>query len=614
MTAVLDVRGLTVGYAAPGHQPTIVVKDVSFSLEPGRILGIAGESGCGKSTTALAGIGFRAPGAVRISGSAFLGAVDLLAASPTALQKIWGREVAYVAQDATAALNPLVKIGKLLAEPLTLHSGLSGRLLRRRSLELLASVGLPDPESAVGRYPHQFSGGQQQRIALAIAMACTPRVLVLDEPTTGLDVTTQAQITHLIKRLVEESGIATLSISHDMAHLATMCHDIAIMYAGEIVERASAADVYSRPRHPYSAALLDAVPTVDEDRTVVGIPGLPPPQVNDEGCAFAERCRFVRDVCSAGHPELMVVASSHEVRCVRADELGVIPARQSALVRRDDVSRADPLLEVRDLCCSYNKTLAVDGISFTIARGETLALVGESGSGKSTTLRAVAGLHSPDSGVIAFDSHALAARAVERPREVRRVIQLVFQNPDSSLNPRHKISTILERPIALFFPELGRKERRARALELLEDVRLDVGLLDKYPQQLSGGQKQRVALARAFAAAPQLILCDEVVSALDVSVQASILELLRRLAHDHSTAVLFVAHDLAVVRTIADRVCVMRAGTINETGDTAAIFARASHEYTRELLAAVPRPISTRTTEEEIPVWSGADLGGPRSA
>ena len=591
---VLDVRGLTVGYAAHGREPAIVVKDVSFSLEPGRILGLAGESGCGKSTAALAAIGFRAPGAVRIAGSALLGAVDLLAASPATLQRIWGREVAYVAQDAAGALNPLMRIERLLAEPLALHSGLSDVPRRRRSLELLASVGLPDPESALRRYPHQFSGGQQQRIALAIAMACTPRLLVLDEPTTGLDVTTQAQITRLITRLVEESETATLSISHDLALLATMCHDIAIMYAGEIVERAPAADVYARPRHPYSAALLDAVPTVDEDRAVVGIPGLPPPRVIDDACAFAKRCRFVLDECRVAHPELTLVESGHEARCLRAHELGIIPARRGDALRRGYLSSAGPLLEVRDLRCYYRKTLAVDGVSFTVAPGETLAIVGESGSGKSTTLRAIAGLHAPDRGSIEFRSHTLAARAVDRPREVRRAIQLVFQNPDSSLNPRHTISTILERPIALFFPELGRAARRERALELLADVRLDGELLEKYPQQLSGGQKQRVALARAFATAPEIILCDEVVSALDVSVQASILELLGQLARDHSTAVVFVAHDLAVVRTIADRVCVMRAGTIRETGAAASVFTHPTDEYTRELLAAVPRPDSTR--------------------
>jgi peptide/nickel transport system ATP-binding protein len=584
VNSVLEVRGLTVAYGA-----TVVVEDVDLNLEQGRILGVAGESGCGKSTAALAAIGFRIPGSVRLAGTSTFGAVDLLSAPTAMLRRIWGREISYVAQNAAAALNPLLRVERLLAEPLSLHLRLAGEPLRRRSLELLESVGLPDPELALRRYPHQFSGGQQQRVALAIAMACEPRVLVLDEPTTGLDVTTQAQISKLIDRLVRESGTSALSISHDLVLLATVCDEIAIMYAGEIVERAAAAEVYGATRHPYAAALIDAVPTIDEDTAVVGIPGLPPPQVINDRCAFSDRCRFVIERCRVQHPQLLSVSPRHDARCLRAAELGVLHSQRRRPLTRGAAAEG-ALLTVRDLRCTYRDNVAVDGISFAIALGETLALVGESGSGKTTVLRAIAGLHTPESGEIVFEGAPLPARAVRRRRELRRSIQIVFQNPDSSLNPRHTIGTILDRPLALFRPDQHRAARRKRALELLADVRLDASVLSKYPHQLSGGQKQRVALARAFAAEPKLILCDEVVSALDVSVQASILELLGRLAVEHATALLFVTHDLAVVRSIADRVCVLRGGTVRETGPTALLFSTPANDYTRELLAAVPRP------------------------
>jgi len=597
MRPALEVQGLTVAYARKRRAPAVVVKDLDLRLDAGRMLGLAGESGCGKSTAALAALGFRIPGSIRLGGRALLGDVDLLSLKRHALRSIWGRRVAYVAQDAAQALTPFWRVGSLLAEPLKLHLGLRGRALHERACGLLESVGIPDPESALRRYPHQFSGGQQQRIALAIAIACEPEVLVLDEPTTGLDVTTQAQISALISGLVGQQGMAGLYISHDLALIATICDDIAIMYAGEVVESGAAPAIYAGARHPYAAALLDAVPQVDEDASVVGIPGLPPPQVIDDACAYAARCRFVIEQCREGHPPLLTVADGHEARCIRVHELGVIPSARLPLETPAAApARTDVELAVERLRCSYagrHGTVAVEDLSLEIAAGETLGLVGESGSGKSTLLRAIAGLHIPDEGRILFEGRPLAPTAVRRPRDVRRAIQIVFQHPDSSLNPRHSIARILERPLALFRPELGRRERRGVIHELLEDVRLDSGVLDRYPAELSGGQKQRIALARAFAAEPRLILCDEVVSALDVSVQASILELLARLAAERSTALLFVTHDLAVVRSIADRVTVMRAGRSCETAPTARLFTAPEHPYTRELLAAAPRPGST---------------------
>lgn len=593
MTTVLSARGLTIGFPAPAGPPNVVLRDLSFDLVPGTLLGLAGESGSGKSTAALTAMGFPIPGSVRLGGSVTFDGIDLLQQPIAALRNIWGSRIAYVAQDASQSLSPLLRVERLLAEPLRLHLGLRGDAARARSLALLASVSIPAPETAMRRFPHQFSGGQQQRIALAIALACEPAVLILDEPTTGLDVTTQFQIVSLIRTLIAETNTAALMISHDLSLLAMLCDELAIIYAGEVVEQASAAEIYARPRHPYSAALIDAVPRVDEPGLVIGIPGLPAARVSESECAFADRCSFVQPKCRAAHPALVTVSERHDARCVMATSLGVIePQRQPPL--DVSVSRSEgSLLEVVDLRCTYRQargTPAVDGLSLTIHPGETVALVGESGSGKSTALRAIAGLHPLEAGEILFDGKVMPSHASRRARELLRSIQIVFQDPHASLNPRHTVREIIERPLVLFEGSLSRRERRDRVCQLLREVRLEQSLLNRYPHQLSGGQKQRVAIARAFVAEPRLILCDEIVSALDVSVQASILELIAQLTSEHGTAVLFVTHDLAVVRAIASRIYVMRNGCLVEQGHTNDVFTAPREAYTLELLAAVPRP------------------------
>jgi peptide/nickel transport system ATP-binding protein len=590
--AVLDVSGLTVAYRDRAGAETVVVHDVALALRPGQIHGLAGESGCGKSTAALAAIGFDVPGSVLLGGRSMLDGEDLLTLPRRRLRHYWGSRIAYVGQDASQALDPLRRVEQALAQPLRLHLDLRRGAVRERSLELLESVGIPEPERALRRYPHEFSGGQQQRIALAIALACRPAVLVLDEPTTGLDVTTQAQISALVRGLVDETDAATVMISHDLALLGTVADTIAIMYAGEIVEEGPARQVHSAPRHPYAAALLDAAPDIRESAVTVGIPGVPPPSVVLDRCPFAERCRFAEDRCRAEHPVLAPAGGGdRRVRCVRADELGVIQSDRRALDRALQPEAAAPLLVVQDVVCSYGtvtETTVVHGVSIEVAAGETLGVVGESGSGKSTLLRAIAGLHPPDAGTISFAGAELAPRAAARPRAARRAMQLVFQNPDSSLNPRHAVWRALDRPLRLFRPELDAKSRAAETRALLAAVRLDDRVLERYPSELSGGQKQRVALARAFAAHPELILCDEVVSALDVSVQASVLELLAQLSRERGTALVFVTHDLAVVRSIADRICVLRDGRVRETGPTEQLFTSPQDAYTIELLDAVP--------------------------
>ena len=474
-----------------------------------------------------------------------------------------------------------------------IHLGIGGAEAETRSIRLLESVGIPEPEAALKRYPHQFSGGQQQRIALAIALSCEPEVMILDEPTTGLDVTTQAQISRLILEIVRRSDAAALYISHDLALLATICDEIAIMYAGEVMERAPAARLYANPLHPYTAALIDSAPRIDDGSRTIGIPGLPPPHAIEDACPYSARCSFALDRCRTEHPPLVELHAGKAVRCLRTGEID-LAAERVTVEKQPYTVLGTPALTVTDLRCGYHgagpgQMIAVDDVSFTVSPGETLGIVGESGSGKSTILRTIAGLHTPLGGEIRFEDAVLEPRARDRPREVRQGIQIVFQNPDSSLNPRHTIGSIIERPLKLFFRGRSRREHRARALELLHEVRLDPALIDRYPHQLSGGQKQRVALARAFAAEPRLILCDEVVSALDVSVQASILDLVGRLAAEHHTAVLFVTHDLAVVRSIADRICVLQDGVVRETGETGTVFGTPEHAYTRELLASVPR-------------------------
>jgi peptide/nickel transport system ATP-binding protein len=594
---ILEVADLTVAYGT-----NVVVRDVSFALTGGRIHGLAGESGCGKSTAALASIGFPIPGSQRLGGRAiFDGSTDLFRLSQRELRRRWGSQIAYVGQDASGALDPLRRVEYSLAEPMHHHLSLSKAEIHARSLELLAGVGLPAPEECLRRYPHEFSGGQQQRIALAVAMSCSPAVLILDEPTTGLDVTTQAMITELIKRLIAETGAAAIAISHDLALLGAFADTIAIMYAGEIVEEGEAADVLTAPRHPYTAALLDAAPQIEDTAVVRGIPGLPPPGAVSGRCSYSERCRFRIDRCTTTDPVLEPVADgARRVGCIRTAELGVIDSDRLLGIASVPLAAAPkPLLTVTDVVCAYgshHQAVVVKDVSFSVAPGETIGIVGESGSGKSTLLRAVAGLHAPLSGEIVLDGESLARRASQRTPASRKKLQIVFQNPDSSLNPRHSVRVLIDRPLRLFRPDLDRAARTREASRLLELVRLSSTVLERYPHELSGGQKQRVALARAFSADPELILCDEVVSALDVSVQASILELLASLTAERSTALVFVTHDLAVVRAIADRICVMRDGLILETAATESLFSAPSDPYTAELLAAVPRGAGARTT------------------
>ena len=587
--AALDVRDLRVTGADGG---VTIVEEVSLTLAPGRRLGLVGESGSGKTTVALGLLGFARPGTEIAGGEVRLDGTDLLRLNERERRRLRGREIGYVPQDPATGLSPGMRIGRALREALAVHDpGAAG--VDARVEAALADAQLPVDAAFQARYPHELSGGQQQRVAIALALICRPRTLVLDEPTTGLDVTTQARLLEVVHQIADEHGIGLVYVTHDLGVLRTLVDDVAVMYGGRIVERGAIDDVFARPLHPYTRRLLEAVPrvvqTAFEPRELRGTavePGEWP-----AGCPFAPRCDHRTDRCDAAMPPAEDAAAGHALRCFNWRALpgrpdGLVSVRERAGTRAAAAAAA-PALEVLDLVAGYGGAPAVAGVSLTVPRGACTAIVGESGSGKTTTLRCIAGLHQLDAGRIVFDGADLPGRARQRAPELRRRIQLVPQNPDGSLNPRRSVEEIVGRPLRQFFGTRGRA-RRARVQELLEQVGLSPGIALRYPRDLSGGQRQRVAIARALAAEPELLLCDEVVAALDVAVQAGILRLLEELRVRLGTTIVFVSHDLAVVRSISAHIVVMETGAIRESGATADIFELPRDAYTRALLGAVP--------------------------
>ena len=596
---LLQVTDLTVAYRR-GEGWVRVVEDVSFSIGAGEVLGLVGESGCGKSTVALQLLGYRHPGLRVEAGSVTLNGQNLTGLPRTELDRLRGRLISFVPQNPTTALNPGMRVGVQVAEILHAH----GQPTDTDPGALFALVGLPDDQAFRRRYPHQLSGGQQQRVCIAMALACGPDLVVLDEPTTGLDVTTQAQIVALLADLRARLGMSMLYVTHDLTLLSQLADRVGVMYAGRLVEIAETGPLFRTPRHPYTKGLIASIPQAPGNAGFGARPlrGLLQRDALPPGCPFTPRCDHARPGCGETVQRLAPEGAAHQTACWRAPELLHEPAFVAPEPPRRAPARNETLIEVKGLSVAYGRSApVVHDVSFTLAIGETLALVGESGSGKSTIARAIAGLLAPVAGEILLRKDPLAPLVRRRSREVRRRIQLIFQNPDASLNPRARLATTLRRPVEYFFPpEAGQSLNLAH--KALDQVRLEPAFARRFPDELSGGERQRAAIARALLARPDVLLCDEVLSALDVSVQASILLLLQRLTRESRIAMLFISHDLSVVRLVADRVAVLFRGEIMEIGTADQVFAAPFHPYTHALLQAVPKPLVRHSDRVPVPI------------
>jgi peptide/nickel transport system ATP-binding protein len=600
----LELRDLKVAFDLRAGSLT-VVPGLSLAIAPGEAFGLIGESGCGKTTVALAIM--RCLGrAGRIAGGRILiDGRDITELGEAALRSVRGRRVAMVYQDPASSLNPVMTVGRQLMEVPLLH-GADRASARQRALAMLQEVALPDPAQLFDRYPHELSGGQQQRIVIAMALIAEPALLILDEPTTGLDVTVEAAILELVRRLRARFGSAILFISHNLGTIAQICDRVGVLYGGELVEAGPIRQVFHDPRHPYTRGLFDCLPDGRADkraRRLAGIPGqVATPRARPSGCGFAARCGFVEPGrCTAAPIPLVGAAGdpAHGVRCVRQAELpawSAAPATPAAPPAPDagvDAVTAARLRKIYDGARAWAgrrrpPVVALDGVDLAAARGRTLAIVGESGSGKSTFARILAGLEVATDGRLALADHEVAQLPVEgRPRALKRMLQMVFQNPDGTLNPSHTIGYAVGRAVRRL-EGLRSATVHHRVARLLETVQLPPELAASRPHQLSGGQKQRVALARALAGEPAVVIADEPVSALDVSVQASIINLMTELQAERGATLLFISHDLAVVRYLADAVAVMYLGTVVEFGRVDEVFGPPWHPYTEALLAAMP--------------------------
>ncbi len=585
---VLGVDGLRVELSADVD----VIDGISFRLAAGEILGLVGESGSGKTTLATALLAHARKGATIAAGEIRIAGRSLLALRGEELRQARGALVGYVPQDPATALNPALRLDTLLRETLHAHEpGLDAQQQSRRLQETLHDVGLSCDAAFLRRFPHQLSGGQQQRVLLALAFVLRPRLIVLDEPTTALDVTTQAHILDTLRRLCKRQGVAAVYVSHDLAVIRDLVDRVIVMYAGRLVEQASRDRLFSHQAHPYSRGLLAAIPDVAQKRALEPIPGYAPaPGQRGAGCAFAPRCAARSDVCLHDEPALRELAPDHRVACLHP-----LPASDERSISSSAAEEAGAhrpiLVEVRELNVSYDRQVLFD-MDLDIREGECLALVGESGSGKTTFARVLGGLGDNAIGDIRYGGETLALNSRRRPPTQRRQIQYIFQNPYRALNPRQTVAQSLMVPLQHFFALRG-EAARARIAAALERVSLPASTMALYPHSLSGGERQRVAIARALISEPRLLICDEITSALDVSVQASIIALLQALQRDGLT-LLFVTHDLGVVRAIADRVVVLRHGRVEEQGVTAQVLDRPVADYTRSLVAHSPSLIRGR--------------------
>ncbi len=624
---LLEVRDLVTAFDTDAGRVT-AVDGVSFTVRRGRTLGIVGESGCGKSVTALSIVRLLPQPMGRILGGEVLfDGENLTRASPERLLRIRGGRIGFVFQEPMTALNPVHPIGRQLAEAFLLHNpGMSPREALARSIEMLAKVGIPSPEVRVGEYPHQLSGGMRQRVVIAIALANRPALVIADEPTTALDVTIQAQILGLMRGLQAEFGMSIILITHDLGVIAETCQDVVVMYAGKVAECGPVEEIFNRPKHPYTRGLLASIPRLDHPRKsrltiiegmVPGLLELPP------GCRFQNRCPHRTERCEQYAPALEPVSPGHAAACHHWRDLAPPAATTPSAAAPTPVSEnrarePAPLLEVRGLKVHFpvrggvfltakEVCRAVDGIDLVIRPGETLGLVGESGCGKSTTGKAIVRLVEATEGAIRFEGRDLVPLRRGELKPLRRHVQMIFQDPAESLNSRHSVADILEEPLRIH--GIGTPEsRRAKVRALLDRVGLPASAAERFPFEFSGGQRQRIGIARAIALEPRLIICDEPVSALDVSIQSQVLNLLLELQRAMGLSYLFIAHDLAVVKHVSDRIAVMYLGGIVETAPADAIYRDPRHPYTRALLSAIPAP-DPRDRRERI-VLSG-DVPSP---
>ncbi|QPC88267.1 dipeptide ABC transporter ATP-binding protein [Mesorhizobium sp. NBSH29] len=605
---ILEIENLSISFfTRKGEIPAVM--DFSCSVMPGEAMGIVGESGCGKSTVSLgimrdlSNVGKIVGGRIKFQGK------DMGDLSEEELRAIRGNKIAMIYQEPMASLNPALKIGQQLMEVPLIHEKVSKEEAYKRSLEMVRSVRLPDPERMMRSYPHQLSGGQQQRIVIAMALLSKPALLLLDEPTTALDVTVEAGIVELVKGLGKEFGTSMIFVSHNLGLILETCDRITVMYSGEAVETGSVKDVFDRMRHPYTQGLFRSIPLPGADknsRPLISIPGqLPLPHERPKGCNFGPRCQhFVAGLCDAGEIPMIPVPGheNHQSRCVRFEEIDWEALPPGATERKAPLKPGKTVLKVDDLRKYYKVSAneifggregrvvkANETISFEARESETVAIVGESGCGKSTLAKVLLGLETASSGQVTLDGSEIQSTAIEN-RDVNTVssIQMVFQNPFDTLNPSHSVGSQIIRTLEKFKVGNSVAERQQKMLELLDLVKLPRAFATRKPRQLSGGQKQRIGVARAFAGHAKVVVADEPVSALDVSVQAAVTELLMDIQRESKMTMLFISHDLSIVRYIADRVVVMYLGYIVEQGTTDQIFAPPYHPYTEALLSAIP--------------------------